>query len=98
MRHIPSQEARGVDLMTCGKAGGFSRAIKQRRNETEPSLWKDSDGTILATEVLKIDAHGKRMPTIEMREGLDEMCRELILALWVSRLWASLGAATKYEV
>lgn len=96
--HMPSQESRPVEIMTCGKAGGFSRAIKQRRNETEPSLWKDSEGTIIATEVLKIDQWGKRMPTIEMKEGLDEMCRELLLALWVSRLWASLGAATKYQV
>ncbi|KAL6709835.1 hypothetical protein ACN47E_000620 [Coniothyrium glycines] len=96
--HIPSEGARPAEIMTCGKAGGFSRAIKQRRNETEPSLWKDSEGAIIATEVLKLDQWGKRMPTFEMKEGLDEICREMLLALWVSRLWASLGAATKYQV
>lgn len=98
IRHIPFQDARPVEIMTCGKAGGFSHAVKERKNEMEPSLWKDSQGTIVATEVIKLDQWGKRMPTIEMKEGLDQMCRELLLALWVSRLWASLGAATKYQV
>lgn len=96
VRHMPAEGAKPVDLMTCGKRGGFSRVIKERRNEMEPSEWKDSEGSVLATEVLKMQGGGK-MPTIELREGVDEMCRELLLALWVARLWAAFGAGNGYS-
>lgn len=94
VRHIAQQQTPAHDLMTCGKPGSFRHRIKQRTNEMEPSEWKDSDGTVVATEVLKLESGGK-CPTIELREGLDETCRELILALWVTRLWASFGAGSR---
>lgn len=93
VRHLPAQGAQPVHLMTCGKRGRFTRVLKQRRNEMEPSEWKDSDGTVMATEVLKMQGGGK-MPTIELRAELDQMCRELLLALWVARLWAAFGAGS----
>ena len=94
VRHLPHQGAKANDLMTCGKRGTLSRVIKERRNEMEPSEWKDTEGHVLATEVLRI-VDGGKLPTIEMREGLDQTCRELILALWVARLWAAFGAGTR---
>ncbi|KNG50959.1 glycoside hydrolase family 92 protein [Stemphylium lycopersici] len=93
--HVPSHGERPIEIMTCGKSGGFTKAIKQRKNELEPSVWKDSEGHVLATEVLKMGVGGK-MPTIELRGDLDQTCRELILALWVSRLWAAFGAGSGY--
>lgn len=93
VRHMPSEGARPVELMTCGKRGGFGRVIKERRNEMEPSEWKDAGGSVLATEVLQMQNGGK-MPTIELREGIDQSCRELLLALWVTRLWAAFGAGS----
>lgn len=93
VRHMPTQGAQPVDLMTCGKRGKFAKVIRERRNEMEPSEWKDSDGTVVATEVLKMQNGGK-MPTIELREDLDQTCRELLLALWVARLWAAFGAGS----
>ncbi|KAI8931789.1 hypothetical protein NX059_011426 [Plenodomus lindquistii] len=96
VRHMPAEGAKPVDLMTCGKRGGLSRVIKERRNEFEPSEWKDSEGSVLATEVLKMQGGGK-MPTIELREGVDQTCRELLLALWVARLWAAFGAGSSYS-
>jgi hypothetical protein len=93
VKHMPTQGARANEIMTCGKRGGFSRKVKQRKNEMEPSEWKDSEGTVVATEVLRMGDGGK-MPTIELREDLDQVCRELILALWVSRLWAAFGAGS----
>ncbi|KAH7397386.1 hypothetical protein BKA66DRAFT_395907, partial [Pyrenochaeta sp. MPI-SDFR-AT-0127] len=94
VRHIAEQGAVANDILTCGKRGTFSRALMERRNEMEPSEWKDSEGHVLATEVLKM-AHGGKMPTIELREGLDQTCREMLLALWVARLWAAFGAGTR---
>ncbi|KAJ4378053.1 hypothetical protein N0V83_000883 [Neocucurbitaria cava] len=94
VRHLPEQGGRANDIMTCGKRGKLGRVIRERRNEMEPSEWKDTDGTVMATEVLKIEQGGK-MPTIELREDLDQTCRELILALWVTRLWAAFGAGTR---
>jgi hypothetical protein len=91
VRHIPVQGAPASEIMTCGKRGGWSKMVKERRNEMEPSEWKDSDGTVMATEVLRM-GHGGKMPQIEMKEGLDSVCRELILALWCARLWAAFGA------
>jgi len=93
--HMPAEGARPVQLMTCGKRGGFGRVIRERRNEMEPSDWKDAAGSILATEVLQMQAGGK-MPTIELRAGVDQTCRELLLALWVTRLWAAFGAGSGY--
>jgi len=34
--HMPAEGARPVQLMTCGKRGGFGRVIRERRNEMEP--------------------------------------------------------------
>ncbi|USP79583.1 hypothetical protein yc1106_06857 [Curvularia clavata] len=93
--HIPTQGSRPIEIMTCGKPGGFTKAIKQRKNEMEPSEWKDSEGNVVATEVLKM-GYGGKMPTIELRSDLDQTCRELILALWVTRLWAAFGAGRGY--
>jgi len=88
--HIPIQNGRPVALMTCGKSGGLKKTIKHRKNEMEPSVWKDNDGNVMATEIMKV-CHGGKMPTIELRPDLDQTCRELILALWVSRLWIAFG-------
>ncbi|CAN9289665.1 unnamed protein product [Alternaria alternata] len=93
--HMPTQGSRPIEIMTCGKPGGFTKALKQRKNELEPSQWKDSEGHVIATEVLKMGPGGK-MPTIELRDDLDQTCRELVLALWVSRLWAAFGAGSGY--
>lgn len=93
--HMPTQGSRPTEIMTCGKLGGFTKALKQRKNELEPSQWKDSEGHVIATEVLKMGPGGK-MPTIELRDDLDQTCRELVLALWVSRLWAAFGAGSGY--
>ncbi|KAL6154314.1 hypothetical protein ACJQWK_01607 [Exserohilum turcicum] len=93
--HLPTQGSRPNEIMTCGKVGGFTKAIKQRKNEMEPSVWKDSEGNVVATEVMKM-GYGGKMPTIELRDHLDQTCRELILALWVTRLWAAFGAGSGY--
>jgi hypothetical protein len=93
--HMPTQGSRPNEIMTCGKPGGFTKSLKQRKNELEPSQWKDSEGHIVATEVLKMGPGGK-MPTIELRHDLDQTCRELILALWVTRLWAAFGAGSGF--
>ena len=93
--HVPTPGSRPIEIMTCGKPGGFAKAIKQRKNEMEPSEWKDSEGHVIATEVLKM-GYGGKMPTIELRSDLDQTCRELILALWVTRLWAAFGAGHGY--
>ncbi|CAO2647582.1 Nn.00g085040.m01.CDS01 [Neocucurbitaria sp. VM-36] len=94
VRHMPEQGGTANEIMTCGKRGKFGRVLKQRRNEMEPSEWKDSEGNVMATEVLKI-VDGGKMPTIELREDLDQTCRELILALWVARLWIAFGAGSR---
>jgi hypothetical protein len=93
VKHMPVPGGKANEIMTCGKRGGFGRKVRERRNEMEPSEWKDSEGTVVATEVLQI-ANGGKMPTITLREDLDQVCRELILALWVSRLWAAFGAGS----
>ncbi|EUC45944.1 hypothetical protein COCMIDRAFT_4885 [Bipolaris oryzae ATCC 44560] len=93
--HMPTQGSRPIEIMTCGKLGGFTKAIKQRKNEMEPSQWKDSEGHVVATEVMKM-GYGGKMPTIELRSDLDQTCRELILALWVTRLWAAFGAGSSF--
>ncbi|RMZ68708.1 glycoside hydrolase family 92 [Pyrenophora seminiperda CCB06] len=88
--HIPIPTSRPVELMTCGKNGGLKKTITQRKNEMEPSVWKDAEGNVIATEVMQM-CNGAKMPTLELRPGLDQTCRELILALWVSRLWMAFG-------
>ena len=93
VRHIARQGDTANDILSCGKRGTLSRALKQRKNEMEPSEWKDSEGYVLATEVLRMENGGK-LPTIELKKDLDQTCRELLLALWVTRLWAAFGAGT----
>lgn len=80
-------------MLTCGKTGGLRRRWTQRHNEMEPSEWKDEEGHVLATEVLKLE-EGKMLPTIELSPDLNAVWRELMLALWVSRLWAGFGAGS----
>jgi hypothetical protein len=94
--HISQVMQQGVvprAMLTCGKVGALKKRILERRNEMEPSVWKDTDGRVLATEVLKLEG-GKMLPTIELSKELDQTWRELMLALWVSRLWAGFGAGS----
>ncbi|KAH7090170.1 hypothetical protein FB567DRAFT_519251 [Paraphoma chrysanthemicola] len=94
--HVRQMMPQGVvpaPMLTCGKTGGLKNKIIERRNETEPSEWKDTQGRVLATEVLRLE-EGKMLPTIELSKELDQTWRELLLALWVSRLWAGFGAGS----
>lgn len=93
VRQVMEQGITPQDMLTCGKEGALKKRILQRKNELEPSVWKDTKGTVLATEVLKLE-DGKMLPTIELTKDLTQMWRELLLALWVSRLWAGFGAGT----
>jgi hypothetical protein len=80
-------------MLTCEKTGSLRKKLLERRNEMEPSEWKDAQGHVLATEVLKLE-DGKMLPTIELSKDLNQVWRELMLALWVSRLWAGFGAGS----
>ncbi|KAF2830266.1 hypothetical protein CC86DRAFT_464667 [Ophiobolus disseminans] len=91
IRRVMEQGVAPQALLTCGKTGGLKKMVIERRNEMEPSEWKDTQGRVLATDVLRLEG-GKMLPTIELSKDLDEMWRELLLTLWVSRLWAGFGA------
>jgi hypothetical protein len=93
VRQVMQQGITPQALLTCGKVGALKKRILERRNEMEPSVWKDTQGRVIATEVLKLE-DGKMMPTIELSKELNQMWRELMLALWVSRLWAGFGAGS----
>jgi hypothetical protein len=93
VRQVREQGITPQAFLTCGKVGALKKRILERRNEMEPSVWKDDQGRILATEVLKLE-DGKMLPTIELSKELNQMWRELMLALWVSRLWAGFGAGS----
>jgi hypothetical protein len=93
VRQVMQQGVPPQPLLTCGKAGGLKKSVLERRNEMEPSEWKDPQGRVLATEVLRLEG-GKMLPTIELRQDLSELWRELLITLWVSRLWAGFGAGS----
>jgi hypothetical protein len=93
IRQVMQQGVTPQAMLTCGKIGGLKKRVLERKNEMEPSVWKDTRGHVLATEVLKLEG-GKMLPTIELSKDLDQMWRELMLALWVSRLWAGFGAGS----
>jgi hypothetical protein len=93
VRQVMQQGITPQAFLTCGKVGALKKRILERKNEMEPSVWKDTQGRVLATEVLKLEG-GKMMPTIELSKELNQMWRELMLALWVSRLWAGFGAGS----
>jgi len=93
VRQVMQQGVTPQALLTCGKAGSLKKRISERRNELVPSVWKDVQGRVLATEVLKLEG-GKMLPTIELSKDLGQVWRELMLALWVSRLWAGFGAGS----
>jgi hypothetical protein len=93
VRQVMEQGITPQAFLTCGKVGALKKRILERRNEMEPSVWKDAQGRVLATEVLKLEG-GKMLPTIELSKELNQMWRELMLALWVSRLWAGFGAGS----
>jgi hypothetical protein len=93
IRQVMQQGVTPQAFLTCGKVGSLKKRISERRNELEPSVWKDTQGQVLATEVLKLEG-GKMLPTIELSKDLNQMWRELLLALWVSRLWAGFGAGS----
>jgi hypothetical protein len=91
-----ARPARGCDARSHAdvwEQGSLKKRILQRSNEMEPSEWKDADGHVLATEVLRLK-EGKMLPTIELSRDLNQIWRELMLALWVSRLWAGFGAGS----
>jgi hypothetical protein len=93
IRQVMQQGITPQAFLTCGKVGALKKRILERKNEMEPSVWKDTQGRVIATEVLKLEG-GKMMPTIELSKELNQMWRELMLALWVSRLWAGFGAGS----
>jgi len=93
IRQVMQQGVTPQPLLTCGKIGGLKKRIVQRHNEMESSEWKDTEGRVLATDVLKLEG-GKMLPTIELSKDLNETWRELMLTLWVARLWAGFGAGS----
>lgn len=96
VRQVMEQGTVPKDFLTCGKVGSLRRRVFHRKNELEPSEWRDTSGRVIATEVLKLE-NGKMLPTIELSKDLDQTWRELMLALWVSRMWANFGAGTGSE-
>lgn len=58
------------------------------QNELKPNVWKNSQGEILATEVLEVDEFGKRKSTLRLNTNDDRVCKEFLLAVWIGRLWA----------
>jgi hypothetical protein len=72
--------------LRCGK-----KQILGRSNEMEPSEWKDAQDNVLATDVFALE-NGKIVPRTELNKDLTPAWRELMLALWVSRLWAGYRA------
>jgi hypothetical protein len=90
--HDIGPESRPREMMTCRKvSAGFGRGKQRvkRGNFEEPFEWKDLQGRLLATEGLQRMTDGGIVPAIELAEGLDQMWRELMISLWISRLWAS---------
>ena len=91
---LSERETRPREMLTCRKVGGgFAvRGIKQRVVKggfEEPFEWKDMQGKVLATEGLRRLEDGGIVPAIELVSGLDQVWRELMITLWVARLWAS---------
>lgn len=89
--HVPRPGAKGTQILTCKKVGAHGSAKLRRRREMEASRWKDAQGRVVATETLGFDEAGNVVPTVELGPELDQTWRELLLMMWVTRLWAAFG-------
>lgn len=76
-----------LNSLTCEKSE-FVAQLTDWQNELRPNVWKNENGAIVATEVLKIDSAGKRRSILWLNKDLDLISREFLLAVWMSRLWA----------
>ncbi|OSS49305.1 hypothetical protein B5807_05448 [Epicoccum nigrum] len=97
IRHIAGPNSAPTEILTCRKvtAGGglFGKGKNragavERDGLTEPFEWRDAHGRVLAVEGLQLLSAGV-VPTVRLSEGLDPMWRELMVAFWAARLWAT---------
>ncbi|KAF2792966.1 hypothetical protein K505DRAFT_245462, partial [Melanomma pulvis-pyrius CBS 109.77] len=99
VRHVArsGSGARGVEVLTrkcVGGGGRFGGKGLDRRRERGVSEWKDAQGRVVATEVVKGgegEGEGVLVPTIELSGELDQTWREVVLCLWAARLWVAFG-------
>lgn len=97
IRHIAGPNSAPNEILTCRKVtagGGLFGKGKNRAGAvekdglTEPFEWRDGEGRVMAVEGLQLMSAGV-VPTVRLSEGLDSMWRELMVAFWVARLWAT---------
>lgn len=96
VRHVgrSGSGAKGVEVLTSKRVGvgRFGGTKLNRKREMEVSEWKDAQGKVVATEVLKVEeGDGAVVPTIELSKELDQTWREVVLSLWAARLWVAFG-------
>lgn len=90
--HVPRSGMKGKEILSMKKVGGFGlRTTLNRKHEAEASEWKDAQGRVMATEVLKKLDDGGVVPVIELCKDLDQTMRELLLTVWAARLWVAFG-------
>ncbi|ORY12948.1 hypothetical protein BCR34DRAFT_481892 [Clohesyomyces aquaticus] len=81
---------KGSEILSM-KVGGFGSGLLRKKRQEEGSQWKDAQGKVLATEVLRVGDDGGVLPVVELVEGLDQSWRELLVTVWAARLWVATG-------
>lgn len=95
--HVPRPGAKGREILTCKPVGALGSTKLHRKREGEASSWKDAQGRVVATEMLKCDEAGNVVPTVELNPDLDQTWRELLIMMWATRLWVAFGVEKTAE-
>ncbi|KAF2469322.1 uncharacterized protein BDR25DRAFT_315344 [Lindgomyces ingoldianus] len=88
--HIPRPNTKGREILSM-KVGSFSSSRLHRKKEEHGSDWRDLQGKVVATEILKVMDDAGVLPVIELEKDLDQKWRELLLTVWTARLWVAFG-------
>ncbi|KAF2014637.1 hypothetical protein BU24DRAFT_423544 [Aaosphaeria arxii CBS 175.79] len=93
VKHVPRIGAKPKEILASKRVGfsPFSSGRLDRKKEEESSEWKDAQGRVLATEVLRKLGDGGVVPSIELIPDLDQTWREVVLTVWAARLWVAFG-------
>ncbi|KAJ4290508.1 hypothetical protein N0V90_010725 [Kalmusia sp. IMI 367209] len=89
--HVPRSGGKRREILKCKKLGASGGARLSRSKDMDRCEWIDTEGKVVAMERFEGRKDGTVVPKIELAGHPDQTWRELMLALWATKLWVAFG-------
>ncbi|KAF2646486.1 hypothetical protein P280DRAFT_464703 [Massarina eburnea CBS 473.64] len=97
----------GEEILCC-KLAKVPRSSKSPSSPLSPNAgspaqlhmctWTTRAKEVIATETLRVNDDGTMVPVLELKDGLEQKWRELLITVWLTRLWVAIGEEKTKEL